>query len=160
LADLIVDLVESGSTLKANGLVPLGAHLRHQLAAGREQGVVEDEARLHARHAAVHVRLEQLERVIAVDPLGDAFADVFHQLVLKGLDVRQAHQLAHFFWADIDIDLDVHRRAPAALGRGGGWRQKVAVVGPFFQGCHAAKSGLAFSGGSRAAATRAASALR
>jgi ATP phosphoribosyltransferase (homohexameric) (EC 2.4.2.17) len=55
LADKIIDVVDTGNTLRANGLEPPGTDRHDQLASGGQQGLHENAARPHPepdRHAA------------------------------------------------------------------------------------------------------------
>jgi ATP phosphoribosyltransferase len=59
LADLIVDLVESGNTLKANGLVPL-EHI-----ADISSRLVVNKASWKTKHAAITELVGQLQKAVS-----------------------------------------------------------------------------------------------
>lgn len=61
LADWIVDIVDSGNTLKANGLEPL------ELIANISSRVIVNKAAMKMKHQAISVLLDRLSQVVAAD---------------------------------------------------------------------------------------------
>ncbi len=70
LADLIVDLVDSGNTLKANGLVPL------ETIAEISSRLVVNQAAMKMKHAAVCELIALFERLAAASPVIPAQAGI------------------------------------------------------------------------------------
>ncbi len=118
MADAIVDLVSTGNTLKANDLVEVEQHHRHQLALGGQSGVAQAQAARPASHhrcvyagCASQKQLIYLSTVEAVSTMEIAAKP----LRLSTADANFEHDFAQRLHWSADTDAAIEQRVADIL---------------------------------------------